>query len=262
MDPLPILTEIDGPIFTVVINRPDRRNAVDRDCAKALVRAFAAFDADSDLSVAILAGNGGEFCAGADLKAIADGRGNRIDGAPENFDNHGPMGPTRMTLSKPAIAAIEGNAVAGGLELALWCDLRVAARNATFGVYCRRFGVPLIDGGTVRLPRLIGASRAMDMILSGRGVGAEEAFAWGLANRLAEPGKALAEAKALAREIARFPQTCLRNDRASAIGQWSLSERDALAAEFALGLKTLQSGETLAGAAKFAAGAGRGGGKL
>lgn len=259
METLPILTEIDGPVFTVTINRPERRNAVDRDCADALVKAFSAFDADKDLSVAILTGNGGQFCAGADLKAIADGKGNRLDGAREDFERNGPMGPTRMMLSKPVIAAIEGHAVAGGLELALWCDLRVAARNATFGVYCRRFGVPLIDGGTVRLPRLIGASRAMDMILTGRGVGAEEAFEWGLANRLAEPGKALAEAKMLAFEIARHPQTCLRNDRASALAQWSLSTRDALAAEFALGLKTLHSGETLAGATKFTKGEGRSG---
>jgi enoyl-CoA hydratase len=259
MEPLPILTEIDGPIFVVTINRPGRRNAVDRECADALVKAFEAFDKNKDLRVAILCGNGGQFCAGADLKAIADGKGNRIEAAAENFDRHGPMGPTRMTLSKPVIAAIEGNAVAGGLELALWCDLRVAAVNATFGVYCRRFGVPLIDGGTVRLPRLIGASRAMDMILTGRAVSAEEAFGWGLANRLAEPGKALSDAKALAAEIARHPQICLRNDRASALSQWSLSTREALAAEFALGLETLQSGETLAGAARFTSGEGRGG---
>lgn len=259
MDTLPILTEIDGPVFVVTINRPERRNAVDRDCADALVKAFNAFDRDDDLAVAILTGNGGEFCAGADLKAISEGKGNRIDDAPEDFARNGPMGPTRMTLSKPVIAAIEGNAVAGGLELALWCDLRVAARKATFGVYCRRFGVPLIDGGTVRLPRLIGAARAMDMILTGRGVGAEEAYQWGLANRLAEPGKALSDAKALAREIARHPQTCLRNDRASAMSQWALSERAALEAEFKLGLKTLQSGETLAGAARFSKGEGRSG---
>lgn len=257
-----ILTEIDGPVFAVTINRPERRNAVDRACADALAAAFRAFDADSDLSVAILTGNGGTFCAGADLKSISEGGGNRISGDVCNFENEGPMGPTRMSLSKPVIAAVEGHAVAGGLELALWCDLRVAARNATFGVYCRRFGVPLIDGGTVRLPRLIGASRAMDMILTGRGVGAEEAFDWGLANRLAAPGRALHEAKALAREIARFPQICLRNDRASAHSQWSFSEREALAAEFALGRRTLESGETLAGARQFAQGEGRGGKSL
>jgi enoyl-CoA hydratase len=254
MDPLPILTEIDGPLYVVTINRPERRNAVDRDCADALADAFRAFDADDDLSVAILTGAGGEFCAGADLKAVAEGRGNRVE-----KEGDGPMGPSRLRLAKPVIAAVEGHAVAGGLELALWCDLRVAARNATFGVYCRRFGVPLIDGGTVRLPRLIGASRAMDMILTGRGVGAEEAFAWGLVNRLVEPGKTLAEAKALAKEIAKLPQLCMRHDRASALGQWSLSEQDALAAEFALGLRTLQSGETLAGARTFAEGKGRGG---
>lgn len=259
MSAFPILTEIDGPVYVVTINRPERRNAVDRDCADALVKAFEAFDADKDLSVAILTGNGGEFCAGADLKAIAEGKGNRIDDARENFDRHGPMGPSRMVLSKPVIAAIEGNAVAGGLELALWCDMRVAAQNATFGVYCRRFGVPLIDGGTVRLPRLIGEARALDMILTGRGVGAEEAFQWGLANRLAKPGEALTAAKALAKEIAAHPQTCMRNDRASAISQWSLSERAALEAEFKLGLKTLQSGETVAGAERFTKGEGRGG---
>lgn len=262
MDDLPILTDIDGPVFTVTINRPERRNAVDRDCADALAAAFRAFDADGDLTVAILTGNGGQFCAGADLKAIAEGKGNRIDDKGPDFERHGPMGPTRMMLSKPVIAAIEGHAVAGGLELALWCDLRVAARNATFGVYCRRFGVPLIDGGTVRLPRLIGQSRAMDMILTGRGVGAAEAFEWGLANRLTEPGKALAEAKALALEITRNPQICLRNDRASTLAQWSLTEREAVAAEFALGLRTLQSGETLAGATKFTQGEGRGGKQL
>ncbi len=259
MEPLPILTEIDGPVFVVTINRPERRNAVDRDCAEALVRAFEAFDADSDLSVAILTGNGGEFCAGADLKAISEGKGNRIDDAAADFNRNGPMGPTRLSLSKPVIAAVEGHAVAGGLEIALWCDLRVAAKNSTFGVYCRRFGVPLIDGGTVRLPRLIGASRAMDMILTGRGVGAEEAQSWGLANRLAEPGRALGDAKALAREIARFPQICMRNDRASALAQWALTENAALAAEFALGKRTLASGETLAGAMRFARGEGRGG---
>ena len=262
MQPSPILTEIDGPIFVVTINRPDRRNAVDRDCADALVAAFRAFDQDRDLSVAILTGNGGQFCAGADLKAIAEGGGNRLDDAADDFHVKGPMGPTRMMLSKPVIAAVEGHAVAGGLELALWCDLRVAARDATFGVYCRRFGVPLVDGGTVRLPRLVGGSRAMDMILTGRGVAAEEAFQWGLANRLAEPGKALSDAKALAREIANHPQSCMRNDRASALAQWSHPERAALAAEFKLGLKTIQSGETLAGATRFSQGEGRGGGKL
>ncbi len=254
---LPILTDIDGPIFTVTINRPERRNAVDRHCADVLAAAFRAFDSDDDLAVAILTGNGAEFCAGADLKAIAEGGGNRIDDAGD-----GPMGPTRMILSKPVIAAVEGHAVAGGLELALWCDLRVAAEDAIFGVYCRRFGVPLIDGGTVRLPRLIGAARAMDMILTGRSVSAGEAFQWGLANRIAAPGRTLAEAKILAKEIAHFPQACLRNDRASALRQWSLSEEEAIAAEFALGKKTLASGETLAGAKRFSGGEGRGGKSL
>ena len=252
-----ILTEIDGPVFVVTINRPERRNAVDRATADALAAAFRAFDGHADLSVAVLTGAGDDFCAGADLKAVAGGRGNRIDAGGD-----GPMGPSRMMLSKPVIAAIEGHAVAGGLELALWCDLRVAARDATFGVYCRRFGVPLIDGGTVRLPRLIGASRAMDMILTGRAVGAEEAHQWGLANRLCESGAALRTAKALAHDLARLPQICMRNDRLSALTQWSLSEEQAIAAEFALGLETLASGETLAGAAKFAGGAGRGGAAL
>ncbi len=255
----PILTAIDGPVFVVTINRPERRNAVDRATADALASAFRAFDGDDDLCVAILTGAGGNFCAGADLKAIADGAGNRTEPEGDGPQLNAPMGPTRLQLSKPVIAAVEGYAVAGGLELALWCDLRVAARDATFGVYCRRFGVPLIDGGTVRLPRLIGHSRAMDMILTGRPVGAEEAFQWGLANRLAEPGKALDEAIALANDLAALPQTCLRNDRASMLTQWPLSERDAMAHEFSLGLQTLESGETLAGAARFAKGEGRSG---
>ncbi len=253
----PILTEIDGPIFVVTINRPERRNAVDRATAAALAAAFRAFDSDNDLAAAILTGAGGNFCAGADLKAVAEGKGNRVEAGGD-----GPMGPSRMMLSKPVIAAVEGHAVAGGLELALWCDMRVAAMNATFGVFCRRFGVPLIDGGTVRLPRLIGASRAMDMILTGRAVGAEEAFQWGLANRLSDPGAALRTAKALAHDLARLPQAALRNDRRSALSQWALPEGQALAAEFALGLQALASGETLAGATKFASGAGRAGAAL
>ena len=253
----PLLTEIHGPLLIVTINRPERRNAVDRETAEALSAAFRAFDGNPDLSVAILTGAGGTFCAGADLRAIAEGKGNQINAAGD-----GPMGPTRMTLKKPVIAAIEGHAVAGGLELALWCDLRVAARDATFGVFCRRFGVPLIDGGTVRLPRLIGAARAMDMILTGRAVAADEAFQWGLANRLAEPGKALADAIALARELAGLPQICLRHDRASALAQWALPEDEAMAAEFRLGLKTLESGETLAGATRFTQGEGKSGAAL
>ena len=253
----PILTFIDGPVYIVTINRPGRRNAVDRETAAALVQAFHAFDHDRHLSVAVLTGAGGNFCAGADLKAIAQGQGNCIDP-----DGDGPMGPTRMALSKPVIAAIEGHAVAGGLELALWCDLRVAARDATFGVFCRRFGVPLIDGGTVRLPRLIGQSRALDMILTGRAVGGAEAHDWALANRLAAPGKALEDAVAQAHELAALPQTCLRNDRASALAQWSMSEHEAIAEEFQLGLKTLESGETLSGATRFSKGEGRSGKSL
>ena len=249
-----ILVNQDGPIVVISIDRPKQRNAVDRVTAEALAGAFGIFDTDNSLHAAILTGTGAQFCAGADLKAIAQGAGNRTD--PEG---DGPMGPTRMQLSKPVIAAIEGHAVAGGLELALWCDLRVASRDAVFGVYCRRFGVPLIDGGTVRLPRLIGQSRALDMILTGRPINAEEAFDWGLANRLVEPGRALEGALALARDIAALPQTCMRNDRASTLAQWSLSEQDAIAVEFRNGLASLESGESLAGAAKFAGGAGRGG---
>lgn len=243
------------PLFHVRINRPDSRNAVDRPTAEALAAAFRAFDSDPELKVALLSGTGGNFCAGADLKAVATGdpsRVNRID--PEG---DGPMGPTRMHLSKPVIAVVSGYCVAGGLELALWCDLRVADETAVFGVFCRRFGVPLIDGGTVRLPRLIGASRAMDMILTGRAVEAEEAYQFGLVNRLVAKGDLLAEAERLAREIAAFPQRCMQQDRHSAWGQWSRSEADALREEFRLGLETLASGETGAGAGRFRDGAGR-----
>ena len=245
----------DGEITIVAIDRPDRRNAVDSPTAHALYDAFKAFDADETASVAILTGTGGAFCAGADLKAIAVGGGNPV----EREGDFGPMGPTRLMLSKPVIAAIEGFAVAGGLELSLWCDLRVAGRSATFGVYCRRFGVPLIDLGTIRLPRLIGQSRAMDMILTGRGVPAEEAQAMGLANRVVEDGQALAAAIDLARQIAAFPQLCMRNDRRSALEQWSLDWDAATAREIQLGYETLRSGETQAGAARFAGGQGRGG---
>lgn len=247
----------DGEIVIVAIDRPARRNAVDGATARLLYDAFKAFDADETASVAILTGTGGNFCAGADLKAIAaaDGGGNPVD----RDGDFGPMGPTRLRLSKPVIAAVEGFAVAGGLELSLWCDLRVAARGATFGVYCRRFGVPLIDLGTVRLPRLIGQSRAMDMILTGRGVPAEEAQAMGLANRLVEDGQALTAAVDLAKQIAAFPQLCLRNDRCSSLDQWSLDWDAATAREVALGYETLRSGETQAGAARFSGGQGRGG---
>jgi enoyl-CoA hydratase len=249
-----VLIERDGPVTVVTINRPERRNAVDSYCADALREAFLAFDADDSQHVAILTGTGATFCAGADLKAVAQG-----DRRPIPDDGPGPMGPTRLTLSKPVIAAIEGFAVAGGIELALWCDLRVAAEDATFGVFCRRFGVPLCDLGTVRLPRLIGHSRAMDLILTGRAVGAPEACTMGLANRVVPPGQALGAARALAQEIAALPQFCLRSDRMSALEQWGLSEKEAAVREARRGRAVVSSGETLAGAARFAAGAGRGG---
>lgn len=244
--------EIRGAVWTVILDRPEVRNAVDRPAADALAAGFRAFEADSSASVAVLWGAGGSFCAGADLTAIAEGRGNRLDPTGD-----GPMGPTRMRLSKPVIAAIAGHAVAGGLELACWCDLRIMEATAVLGVFCRRWGVPLVDGGTVRLPRLIGASRAMDLILTGRPVGAEEALAMGLANRVVPHGDARARAEALAEQLAQFPQRCLRADRASALDQAALSEVDALEQEFAAGLDVVRSGETLAGARRFADGAGR-----
>lgn len=243
---------IEGAVCIITIDRPQVRNAVDGPTAAALADAFREFDADPDLAVAILTGAGSTFCAGADLKAVADGRGNRVE---DHGD--GPMGPSRMVLGKPVIAAVEGHAVAGGLELALWCDLRVAARDAVFGVYCRRWGVPLVDGGTVRLPRLIGHSHAMDLILTGRGVSGDEAASMGLANRLTEPGQAMPAALELARQLAAFPQGCLRSDRRSALGQWGLSETEALKAETRLGNDVIRSGETREGASRFAAGAGR-----
>ena len=248
-----VLTRQDGNILIVTINRPTRRNAVNREAALALYDVLKAFDADDSLSVAILSGAEGHFCAGADLQAVAAGKGNpvRPDG------DMGPMGPTRLELSKPVIAAIEGYAVAGGLELALWCDLRVVSDTARFGVFCRRFGVPLIDGGTIRLPRLIGASRAMDLILTGREVGPDEAMAIGLANYAAPAGQALARALELANDIAAFPQTCMRADRLSAMCQWSLDMDTALKAEVAGGLDVLKSGETLQGATAFTKGKGR-----
>jgi enoyl-CoA hydratase len=250
-----VTVETEGPVTTVTIDRPEVRNAVDGPTAAALADAFGAFDADDEARVAILTGAGGTFCSGADLTGIAEGRGNRVE---SDMTHDGPMGPTRMRLSKPVIAAVEGYAVAGGLELALWCDLRVAARDAVFGVFCRRWGVPLVDGGTVRLPRLIGHSHAMDLILTGRPVGGEEAARMGLVNRLVEPGTALAAARELAAHIAAFPQTCLRNDRRSALEQWDLGE-GAMARETQLGLETIRSGETVEGAARFRSGAGRGG---
>jgi len=244
--------ETRDDILIVTINRPEARNAVDGPTAQALAEAFRSFDADDRLSVAILSGTGGTFCAGADLKGVAAGRGNRL-----SEEGDAPMGPTRMLLSKPVIAAVEGHAVAGGLELALWCDLRVAARNAVFGVYCRRFGVPLVDLGTIRLPRLIGHSNAMDLILTGRGVSGEEALRMGLANRLVEAGGALAAALDLARSLAKLPQTCLRSDRLSAYEQWSLPTEEAIRNEFRRGMQVIASGETAAGAKRFAAGDGR-----
>jgi len=261
-----VRTEREEHVWTVTIDRPEVRNAVDGPTARALVAAFRAFDADAEARVAILTGAGGHFCAGADLRTVA--RGSSADGLgaggddlslalDDDMDADGPMGPSRMQLTKPVIAAVEGYAVAGGIELALWCDLRVAAASATFGVFCRRFGVPLIDGGTVRLPRLIGESRAMDLILTGRAVGAAEALALGLANRVVDDGQALATARVLARHIAAFPQTCLRNDRLSARRQHGLPLRDALAQEFALGRETLASGEAEGGARRFVEGAGK-----
>ena len=241
--------------LVVTIERPERRNAVDAPTARALYDAFKAFDADQDLDVAVLQGRGGAFCAGADLKAIGDGAGNPV----EREGDFGPMGCTRLALGKPVIAAVEGHAVAGGLEVAAWCDLRVAAEGAVFGVFCRRFGVPLIDLGTVRLPRLIGHSRAMDLILTGRPVGAEEALQIGLANRLSPRGDALDAALDLADQITAFPQGCLRNDRLSAIGQWGMDWDEAQAREVELGMETLRSGQSRKGAQRFAAGEGRGG---
>jgi enoyl-CoA hydratase len=250
-----------GTMATVILDRPGVRNAVDPETAAALVEAFLQLDADPAVHAIVLWGAGGTFCAGADLRAVASGWDTGRLSAPtgDPRDRHGPMGPTRLQLGKPVIAAVAGHAVAGGLELALWCDLRIAEATATFGVFCRRWGVPLIDGGTVRLPRLIGQSRAMDMILTGRSVHADEAFAIGLANRVVPHGESRGAAEALAAEIAAFPQGCLRADRASAARQWSLAERDALGVEFSGGLDVLRSGESAAGAARFAGGAGRGG---
>ena len=243
--------ETAGAITTVVIDRPEARNAVDGPTAAALAEAFRAFDADPTQSVAVLTGAGGTFCAGADLKAVGTPSGNQV-----TEDGDGPMGPTRMRLGKPVVAAVEGYAVAGGLELAIWCDLRVVASDATFGVFCRRWGVPLIDGGTVRLPRLIGAGRAMDLILTGREVTAQEALSIGLADRVVGPGTARVEAEALARQLAALPQDCLRHDRLAALEQWGLTEDDAMTCELDHGRQSLAAG-ALAGAARFAAGAGR-----
>jgi enoyl-CoA hydratase len=246
-----VRVENDGAVMTVVLDRPEARNAVDGPTAAALADAFRAFDADESQSVAVLYGDGGTFCAGADLKAIGTERGNQV-----TEDGDGPMGPTRMRLSKPVIAAIEGYAVAGGLELALWCDLRVAAGDAVLGVFCRRWGVPLIDGGTVRLPRLVGASRAMDLVLTGRPVDAWDAERMGLVNRVVPVGTARAEAEALAHQLAALPQACLRQDRLSLLEQEGLTESEAMANELRHGLVSLGSG-ALEGAQRFAAGEGR-----
>ena len=245
-----VRTERKGPVSTVVLARPAARNAVDGPTAAALADAFRAFEEDPEARVAVLWGEGGTFCAGADLKALGTDRGNTVA-----EDGDGPMGPSRMRLSKPVIAAVAGHAVAGGLELALWCDLRVAEETAVFGVFCRRWGVPLIDGGTVRLPRLIGTSRATDMILTGRPVRAGEAYDMGLANRLVPPGRAREEAEALAADLAGFPQTCLRGDLASLRDQEGLPEAEAMARELRYGQASLA--ESLEGAARFAAGEGR-----
>ena len=240
-------------IALITIERADRRNAVDRKTADALVDIFTQFDTSDQFDVAVLTGQGGNFCAGADLKAISQGGGNSV----QEEGMTAPMGPSRMRLSKPVIAAVEGYAVAGGLELALWCDIRVAAETAIFGVFCRRFGVPLIDLGTIRLPRLIGQSRATDMILTGREVKADEALSFGLANRIVPTGSAVTAAIELAQKIAGFPQACMRSDRQSMYEQWDLSTHEAIRNEIRLGLTTIQSGETLNGATAFAGGTGR-----
>jgi enoyl-CoA hydratase len=246
-----VRTEKKGPVTTVILSRPERKNAVDRDTAQKLADAFRAFDADDAARVAVLWGEGGTFCAGADLKAIADGTFNRLE--PQG---DAPMGPSRMLLGKPVIAAISGHAVAGGLELALWCDLRVADEDSVLGVFCRRWGVPLIDGGTVRLPRLIGLSRALDLILTGRPVKADEALAFGLINRVVPKGRSREAAEELAAQIAEFPQACMRADRASAYRQGDLEWPRAMYNEFDKGVKVLAA-EGAEGAAKFAQGAGR-----
>ena len=247
-----VRTEKRGPVTTVILNRPEARNAVDLPTARALADAFRDFDSDAGAAVAVLWGEGGTFCAGADLKAMGTDRNNRV--AP---DGDGPMGPTRMRLSKPVIAAVSGYAVAGGFELALWCDLRVVEEDAVFGVFCRRWGVPLIDGGTVRLPRIVGTGRALDLILTGRPVHAGEAERMGLANRVVAPGTARAEAESLAMQLSSFPQTCLRRDRLSVLDQEGISEEDAIQAELQHGVVSLASAEMRDGLRRFGAGAGR-----
>jgi len=249
-----VRVERSGPVWTVIMDRPEVRNAVDGPTAAALANAFREFDVDADASVAVLWGAGGTFCAGADLQAVGTARGNQA-----RADGDGPMGPTRMQLNKPVIAAVAGHAVAGGLELALWCDLRIAEEDAIFGVFCRRWGVPLIDGGTVRLPRLVGLGRALDLILTGRAVDAAEALQIGLVNRIVPQGDAREAAEALARELAALPQACLRHDRLSAIESASLEHSAAMAGEFAHGLASLADPALIAGVTRFREGAGRGG---
>jgi len=247
-----IRIEKDFPVFTIIIDNPEVKNAIDRITANELTSAFIEFENEEKALVAVLWGANGTFCSGANLSAIATEKANRVE-----IDGDGPMGPTRMRLAKPVIAAVAGYAVAGGLELAIWCDMRVVEEDAVFGVFCRRFGVPLIDGGTVRLPRLIGLSRAMDMILTGRPVYAKEALAWGLANRVVEIGQSRIEAEKLAREIATFPQTCMKNDRFSTHEQFGLGIKDAMVKEFEYGLMTLESGEYLEGSQSFIQGKGK-----
>ncbi|MFP4474654.1 MAG: crotonase/enoyl-CoA hydratase family protein [Desulfatibacillaceae bacterium] len=252
-----VRVEKDGPVTTVILDRPEVKNAVNGPTARALYEAFAEFEADGDASVAVLWGAGGAFCAGADLKALASGEMERMNPLEEDMSACGPMGPSRMRLSKPVIAAVSGFAVAGGLELACWCDLRVVEQDAVFGVYCRRYGVPLIDGGTQRLPRLVGMSRAMDMILTGRSVRADEALAMGLANYVVPPGLALEEARAIAARLAKFPQACMRSDRVAALEGFDMPFDQAMENEFARGLSVIRGGETLAGATRFTRGNGR-----
>jgi enoyl-CoA hydratase len=257
MSDLPVRVERDGPVTTVILSRPEVRNAVNPATAVALRQTFRAFDVDTDAAVGVLFGDHGTFCSGFDLKAVASGNaGPMVEAGVGAHADNGPMGPTRALLSKPVIAAIAGYAVAGGLELALWCDLRVAEEDAVLGVFNRRWGVPLIDGGTVRLPRLIGLGRALDLILTGRPVGAQEALAMGLVNRVVPRGQSRQAAEELAHELARFPQTCLRSDRQSAYDQCAPPLASALANEAQLGEAALQT-DAVAGAQRFAAGAGR-----
>jgi enoyl-CoA hydratase/carnithine racemase len=244
--------EVEGPVLVITIDRPETANAIDRPTAEALADAFRRFDADESLSVAVLAGAKGKFCAGADLKAMREGDPSRITRVAPDGD--GPVGPTRMLLSKPVIAAVEGHAAAGGFELAAWCDLRVAAEDAVFGVFCRRWGIPLMDGGTIRLARLIGHGHALDLILTGRGVSGKEAFRIGLANRVVPAGQALVEAIALAQELAARPQAALRSDRLSSYEQWSMLLDEALANEYRHGMATLETGEMQEGLKSYASG--------